>query len=42
MRICGLEVNDPDEEDTRSEEVEWATDDLSGEFINASENGVDE
>ena len=38
MRICGLEVNDdPDEEDARPEEGEWATDDLSCEFIDASE-----
>ena len=38
MWIFGLEVNDdPDEEDTRSEEDDWATDDLSGEFTDASE-----
>ena len=38
MRICGLNVNDdPNEEDARLEEVEWTTDDLSGEFIDGSE-----
>ena len=41
MRICGLEVNDdPDEQDARPEEGEWATDDLTGEFIIASEVGA--
>ena len=38
MRICGLEVNDDrNEKDARPEEGEWATDDMSGEFIDASE-----
>ena len=34
MRICGLE---DDKEGAHDEEGEWATDDLSGEFIDASE-----
>ena len=37
-RTCGLEVNDdPHEEDARPEDDEWATDGLSGEFIDDSE-----
>ena len=39
---CGLEVNDgPDEEDARTEEGEWATDDLNGELSMPAKSGLD-